>query len=367
MTSKPADVPSSPLAAPLTFKRGAAWPNRLAVAPLTNHQSNWDGSASDQEIHWLQRRARGGFGMVMTAAAHVSPAGKTFTGQLGAFDDSLLPGLSRIAQTLHNEGSRAILQLHHGGRRAHQKFSGHAPVAPWDDPSTGALALTTAEVLDVVDDFVASAVRAEKAGFDGVEVHGAHGYLIGQFLDGHHNHREDGFGGSLEDRSRFLDLVLSGIRDTTSCDFQIGVRLTPERNGILLSEAVWLAEHVISSGTIDFLDMSLWDAFKTPYEDQHGGRLLLNYFTELPRGEVRLGVAGKILTAGNALACLDAGVDFVLIGTGAILHHDFALRALGDGSFASVAQPVSREHLRSEGLGEPFIEYLANDWDDFVS
>lgn len=355
------------LADSLTFAHGPAWANRLALAPLTNWQSNEDGTLHDDEYKWLVRRAEGGFGLTMTCAAHVSPGGQAFPGQLAVWDDRFLPGLTRLADGLRTAGSISSIQLQHGGRRADPVLTGQPNVAPWDDLDRNTRALSTAEVEQIIEDFIAAAVRAETAGFDGVEIHGAHGYLICQFLDGRHNLRTDRYGGSLEHRSRMLFEILIGIRKRTGPDFQIGLRLTPERNGILLSEARVLAGDVLASGLLDYLDMSLWDVAKEPYEEGHHGRRLIDFFTDLPRGNSRLGVAGKIVDAVGARECLDSGADFVLIGTGAILHHDFARRAATDPTFRSVEQPVSREHLVAESVGPAFLTYLSTNWDDFVA
>ncbi|MEO3787236.1 NADH:flavin oxidoreductase [Actinocorallia sp. B10E7] len=353
------------LTTPLPLAHGPAWANRFAVAPLTNLQSHPDGSLSDDEYHWLVRRAQGGFGMVMTCAAHVARAGQAFPGQLAAWDDRFLPGLTRLAAGITDAGSISTLQLHHGGRRADARLSGVPVVAPWDDPAKNARALTTAEVEQVVEDFTAAAVRAERAGFHGVEVHGAHGYLICQFLSPR-NDRADHYGGSFENRTRMLWEILHGIRAATGSDFQVGLRLTPERNGIPLAEARALAADVLVSELLDYLDMSLWDAFKETYEEAHRDRLLIEHFTDLPRGATLLGVAGKIGSAPDAAWCLDKGADFVLIGAGAILHHDFPTLALADPAF-HLMQPKPREHFVRESVGPAFLDYLATNWDDFVA
>ena len=171
------------LADALTFNHGPSWSNRVALAPLTNTQSHPDGTLSDDEYRWLEARGRGGFGLVMTCATYVVPAGQAWAGQLGIASDAHLPGLTRLAQGLRATGARSAVQLHHGGRRADPALSGRPNQCPWDDPDKDAVAMTTAEVEESVASFVAAAVRAETAGFDGVEVHGAHGYLVGQFLD----------------------------------------------------------------------------------------------------------------------------------------------------------------------------------------
>lgn len=352
-------------ASPLHFVRGPAMPNRFMLAPLTNLQSHPDGTLSDDEIHWLEMRAKGGFGLVMTAAAHVQSVGQGFPGQLGIWSDDHLPRLAELASHIRAHGSLSAVQLHHAGMRSPKDLIGEAPVGPFADAETGTRALTTAEVEQLRDEFIAAAVRAEQAGFDGVEVHGAHGYILAQFLDAQNNQRTDGWGGSFANRKRMILEVIDGIRAATRADFQVGLRLSPERFNIQLGEAKALAEEVMTSGKIDYLDMSLWDCFKLPEEAEFADRPLIEHFTALPRGNTRLGVAGKIMDAAKAQACLDAGADFVLIGRGAILHHDFARRALADPAFASVPVPVTRAHLQAEGLGEAFIGYMAT-WKGFV-
>jgi 2,4-dienoyl-CoA reductase-like NADH-dependent reductase (Old Yellow Enzyme family) len=339
--------------------------NRFMLAPLTNMQSHADGTFSDEEIHWLVKRAEGGFGLTMTAAAHVLPAGQGFKGQLGIFSDEHLPGLTRLAQKLRAAGSLSSIQLHHAGWRSPKELTGQQPMGPFEDPSTGARAMTTAEVEAAIEAFIAAAVRAEKAGFDGVELHGAHSYLICQFLDVG-NQRSDGWGGSLSARRRFLDTILDGVRASTGAGFQLGLRLSPERHGIATREALELAEDLLNSDRIDYLDMSLWSCFKQPVEAEFAAKPLIDWFTALPRGKVPLGVAGKIMGGEDVRRCLDAGADFVLIGRGAILHHDFPQQVRADPQFTSIPRPVSRDHLRAEGLSEGFVDYMAT-WPDFVA
>ena len=189
---------------PLSLSRGRALPNHFVLAPLTNQQSHDDGTVSDDEHRWLTMRATGGFGLTMTCAAHVQAIGQGFPGQLGVWGDHQLPGLSRLAADINATGSVSIAQLHHAGNRSPAEIIGAAPVCPSDDEETGARALTTNEVLELVADFVAAAVRCEKAGFDGVELHGAHGYIICQFLSSELNRRDDQYGGSPENRARLV-------------------------------------------------------------------------------------------------------------------------------------------------------------------
>ena len=185
---------------PMSFRRGPAMKNRFMLAPLTNSQSQEDGVLSDEECHWLTMRAQGGFGLTMTCAAHVQAIGKGFPGQLGAFGDEHLDGLARLAAGINAENSVSIVQLHHAGMRSPAELIGESPVCPSADEETGARALGHDAVLQLIDDFVAAAVRSERAGFDGVEIHGAHGHIVAQFLSPEIKQRDDEFGGSLENR-----------------------------------------------------------------------------------------------------------------------------------------------------------------------
>jgi 2,4-dienoyl-CoA reductase-like NADH-dependent reductase (Old Yellow Enzyme family) len=353
------------LFAPMSFIRGPAMQNRLMLAPLTNLQSHPDGTLSHDEHRWLTLRAQGGFGLTMTAAAHVQRIGQGFPGQVGVFSDIHIPGLARLAEDIRKAGSLAIVQLHHAGMRSPASLIGEAPVCPSEDTDTGSRALSLDEVHQLRDDFIAAAVRADKAGFDGVEIHGAHGYIVCQFLSAETNRRTDAYGGSPENRARLVLEILDGVRAACRPDFNLGLRLSPERFGLSLMEVRDLVGRLFSEAKIDYLDMSLWDCFKEPVEEAQRGRTLMSYFTDLPRGDVRLGVAGKIVSAADARAMLDAGADFVLLGRAAILHHDWPQKARANPDFRPVSLPVTRAHLEAEGLGPAFVTYMAT-WAGFV-
>lgn len=348
---------------PLTFTRGPTMKNRFMLAPLTNQQSHADGTLSDEEFRWLTMRAQGGFGLTMTCAAHVQAVGQGFEGQLGIFGDQHLEGLTRLASAINGAGSISSVQLHHAGNRAPKDLVGQA-VCPSDDPESGARGLTEDEVHALVESFVEGAVRAEKAGFHGVEIHGAHGYILAQFLSPEINRREDRYGGSVENRARIIFEIIDGVRARCQPDFHLGLRLSPERFGLKLAEMLEVSQEVLRRGDIDYLDMSLWDAMKEPNEPEFKGRSLMSYFTGLDRGNVRLGVAGKITTPAIAARMLDEGADYVLIGRAAILHHDFP-NLSRDPDFKPIALPAPRAHLLKEGLSPAFVQYMDN-WKGFV-
>jgi len=353
------------LFAPLQLAHGPGMKNRFMLAPLTNCQSHDDGRLSDDEFRWLTMRAAGGFGLTTTCASHVQARGQGFPGQLGVFSEQHVEGLTRLAAAIRSQDSIAMMQLHHAGVRAPAGLIGEAPVGPSEDSEKGARALELDEIHQLVDDFVAAAVRAERAGFDGVEIHGAHGYVVSQFLSPEMNRRTDDYGGSADNRARLLFEIVAGVRASCRADFILGVRLSPERFGLRLAEIREVARQLLAGGAIDLLDLSLWDVFKEPEEAEFRGRTLLSYFTELDRHAVRIGAAGKIMGAADARQVLDAGADFAIIGRGAILHHDFPARVRADADFRAVPIPVTAEYLRNEGLGPAFVRYMGN-WQGFV-
>lgn len=348
----------SELFKPMTFTRGPAMKNRFMLAPLTNLQSHADGVLSEDEFRWLTLRAKGGFGLTMTCAAHVQAVGQGFPGQLGVFDDKHLEGLTRLAAEIKQHDSIAICQLHHAGFRSPPDLIGTTPVGPSDDADTGSRALSHEEVKTLIDDFVAAAVRCEKAGFDGVELHGAHSYIICQFLSPELNTREDEYGGNPENRARMLREMIEGIRSRCRDDFCLGVRLSPERMGVHMQEMIDLARDLMAEGQIDFLDMSLWDVFKEPEEDAFKSKPLVEWFTELPRNGVRLGVAGNIRTPEDAERAMATGIDWIMLGRAAILHHNYPDLMAADPAFQPLTPPVSEEHLSNEGVSETFMTYL---------
>lgn len=356
---------SSDLFQPLAFTRGPAMKNRFLLSPMTNQQSHADGRLSDEEFTWLAKRAAGGFGLVMTAASHVQAVGQGFPGQLGIFGDEHLEGLTRLATGLKAHGALSAVQLHHAGYRAPKELVG-TPVCPSDDPESGARALTQKEVEQLRDDFIAAARRAEKAGFDGVEVHGAHGYILAEFLSPDVNRRDDRYGGSLENRARLLFEVIDGIRADCRPDFQIGLRLSPERFGQKLPEIRDVSAELLQQGKIDYLDLSLLDVTKEPMDEAYKGTTLLSHFTDLPRGNARLGAAGKVMSAQTARGVLEAGCDFVAIGRAAILRHNFPELVRQDSDYDSPPLPVEVDHLIEEGLSAPFISYMRT-WPGFVA
>ena len=353
------------LDSPIHFKCGSIMKNRFMLAPLTNQQSFENGQLSEDEFHWLTMRAKGQFGLVMTCASHVQEVGKGFSGQLGIFNDQHIKGHQRLSSGIQSYGSLAVIQLHHAGMRSPADVIGQAPVCPSDNEKTGARGLSIQEVIALRDDFILAAIRAKKSGYDGVEVHGAHGYIITQFISKEINKRSDQYGGSLDNRFRLLFEIIDGIRSACGEEFLIGVRLSPEKFGMELSEIKTLCMQLVDGDKIDFLDISLWDSFKLPEDSHFQNQTLLEHFTSLDLKQVKLTVAGKIKNGSEVRKIVDNGVDFVTIGRSAILHHDFPIKVIENPDFLPAETPVSKEYLRQEGLSDTFIGYM-NRWPNFV-
>jgi 2,4-dienoyl-CoA reductase-like NADH-dependent reductase (Old Yellow Enzyme family) len=353
----------SVLFSPLEFRTGVIAPNRVVLAPMTNKQSHADGSLGDDELRWLCSRAEGGFGIVMTCAAHVAKDGQGWPGELGIFDDALLPGLTTLASALRERGAVSMVQIFHGGLRADPSVSGSIP---WSaSAADGVREATPDDLARVVDRFAAAAGRAKSAGFDGVELHGAHGYLFTQFLSAEQNRRTDAWGGPLENRARLLRDALRAVRAQVGPSFTVGVRLSPENfgnaRGLDLDESVQTARWLAEDGA-DFIHLSLWRALE-PTAKRPSEHALPIFRAALP-GDVRIIAAGALWTRDDADQVLALGADGVALGRSAIVNRDWPRRALA-GDWQPRRPPVTIEELRAEGLSEPFATYMRS-WKGFV-
>ncbi len=339
---------------PLTLRCGLTLPNRMAMAPLTNTQSDPDGTLGDEELRWLVRRARGGWGLMSTCAAFVSPRGQAWVGQLGIASDAHLPGLTRLAGALREAGGVPIVQLHHGGAKADQ-----APIRLSAADGSGVQGATEDDIAAVIADFVAAARRAEDAGFVGVEIHGANGYLFTQFLAPADNPRTDQYGGDLAGRARFLRQTLRAVRAAVQPGFAVGVRLSPvdhwAKRGILLADSAILSGWLAADGA-DFVHLSLQDA-GGPAPLEEGGPPVATAIRQGTPSEVAVLAAGGIWTRVQAQRALDAGADVAVVGRAAIGNPDWP-RDSAQPDHAPLRNPFDPEQLRSVDVGSRFLSYI---------
>ncbi len=312
----------------------------------------------------MEQLAESQYALIQTCATTVEAGGIAFARQLGIHSDEHLPGLTRMATAIRNGGGLSAVQLHHAGHRANPLLGG-IPAPASSNTITGVSAISTEEVQRIRDSFITAAKRAQLAGFDGVAVHGAFGWILSEFMSPYLNDRKDQYGGNLENRARLTIEVIEGIRKACGPDFQIGWRLSIERYGLLLEELREVTAHIFDKELIDYLDLALWDSAQIVQEGKFRGKTMLSVFAEIPRKGVRLGVAGKIMSAQRAVELLDEGADFVLIARAGILQRDFPLQVLKNPMYDSPKLPVTAEYLRQGGLSERFINHLRG-WQTIV-
>jgi 2,4-dienoyl-CoA reductase-like NADH-dependent reductase (Old Yellow Enzyme family) len=362
------------LYSPFTFqKSGKQAINRIVLAPMTNLQSHEDGTLSDDEYRWLIRRAKEGFGIIITCAAHVSFDGQGWVGELGIFDDKHIEGLTRLANGIHEHNSLGIVQIFHGGARSPESTTG---LQPWSASAhTMNISKTPVEVREgtlqeienTIHAFVAAAERAYQSGFDGVELHGAHGYLLHQFISTDTNKRTDEWGGTFENRIKLLRTILQKIKNKLPSTFIVGVRLSPEDKytfkGIDFDESLQLAKILADDGA-DYIHISPWDALKKPEKYLHDEKTMITYFREALPLDIPIMVAGEIWTGTDAEKAIQLGADFVALGKAAIGIPDFPTKAK-DANFIPQKPPYTVQHLKEADLSDTFISYMKR-WQGFV-
>ena len=356
----------------LRFKpSGIITPNRTVLAAMTNKQSHDDGRLSNNELKWLKRRAEGGFGVVTTAAAHVSKDGQAWEGELGVFDDIHIDDLSRLAKAIHKEESLLIAQLFHGGLQADENLTGSIPISASRTRSKTSRSgfskqASEIEIIRLISDFKDAAQRCQEAGFDGVEIHGAHGYLITQFLGTKTNLRSDHWGGDLNNRSRLLIEILKMIREELPENFIVGVRISPEiKNiGIKLDDSIQLAKKV-SDMDIDFIHISCWDVFKRSIEYPNVNKTLTQWFTESCENLPTVISTGGIWSKKNADDLLKQGADLVGVGKVGIGYPDWAKEVMKE-EYDPKKPPFTSKQLKEVQLSDVFIDYMRK-WDGFVT
>ncbi|TGN61976.1 NADH-dependent flavin oxidoreductase [Paracoccus liaowanqingii] len=337
------------LFASFTLTKDVTLRNRIVLAPMTTWSGNPDGTVADVEIDWMRRRA-GGVGMVLTGCAHVQANGIGFTDEFAAYDDRFLPGLTRLAEAAKSGGALAVLQIFHAGNKALRTLTPNGEVVSASDvptdaspfaPSITPRALNRNEVFDVIAAFGDATRRAVAAGFDGIELHGAHGFLIQNFLSPRFNQRTDKWGGSLENRMRFsLALVaeVARVAATAGRPFVVGYRISPEEPGIgglRIAEALTLTDRLIEAG-VTYIHASLSDVLNAKPLDATDDKTIAKRIVDQVAGRVPVIAAGMIRTPAQAEQALATGLPLVAVGRGLVINPDWVERAR-DGNAAGIA------------------------------
>ena len=257
--------------------------NRVMMAPMTTWAANEDLTISDAEVAYYRARVQG-VGMVLTGCTHVMANGIGFTHEFAAVDDRYTASLKKLAQAAKSGGAPAILQIFHAGNKALPELTPDGDVvapsavpvaASGFAPAQTPRALTEPEILEIIAAFGATTRRAIEAGFDGVELHGAHGFLIQNFLSPATNQRDDQWGGSPENRRHLALAVVAEVKrvaaEHAGGDFVLGMRLSPEEaGGYGLGDTFATIEALIDAG-VDYIHASLGDSVnQRPHDDPEG-------------------------------------------------------------------------------------------------
>ena len=238
-------------------------PNRFVRSATHDFMAeSKDGSVAGRQVDLYRELARGEVGLIITGHAFIHPAGKASPGQMGIHEDRLVDGLSRIAAAVHEFPSRIFVQVAHAGRQTKEKLCGCTPLAPSAvyDPTFKLTprAMTGDEILRTIDDFIQAARRAREAGFDGVQVHAAHGYLLSSFLSPHTNRREDEWGGSTFGRSRITVEIIRRIKALLGDSFPVIIKLNSTDflpTGLQVEESMEIARILVEAG-LDGIEVS---------------------------------------------------------------------------------------------------------------
>ncbi len=244
--------------------RSLTIPNRLVMPPMGTALGNPDSTVNDANLAYMKRRAQSGVGLVITEITCVHPSGLASPTSLGVWDDKFIPGLTKMADTIHAQGAKAALQLHHTGRENYTFLKQKKAIGPSAIPSFvfGFLGapreMTLDEIHEIIASFGAGAKRAKAAGFDMIELHGAHGYLLMQFLSAHSNQRKDQYGGDFKGRARFMIECLQSARREVGPDFPISIRISGEecvRDGYTISDMQTIIPDLVAAGA-DIINVS---------------------------------------------------------------------------------------------------------------
>lgn len=344
------------------------------MAPMTTTSGEKDGSFSKQEINYLANRAKDGIGLIMTPACYCHKSGHAFLNQVGCHNDDMIASLSDCAEAINKHGAASFLQIHHGGNAAKEEYIGRPPMAPSPvknrrGTSEMPKAMTEDEIEMIIESFAKAADRAKKAGFTGIELHGANTYLFQQFFSPFTNRRNDKWGGSnvspgmnvLYKRSRFAVEVLKAVRSEVGDDYPISYRISPEEAdplGYSTKDAINLLKLLVPYG-VDFLHVSSWEYGKGVRSDiprgTHPTYMIKAAFPWLPV----IGVGG-LSTPDDVMRVMDEGIEFAALGRVLLLEKDW-VKKVKNGDADKIRLKLTSEVERMElDLPDQMKEYSKN-------
>ena len=319
---------------PLVLPNGVELRNRFVLAPLTHISSNEDGTISDVEIPYIEKRSKD-VGLAINAASNINDVGKAFPGQPSVAHDSDIEGLKELAKAMKKNGAKALVQIHHGGAQALPNLTPQGDVvapSPITLKSFGqqephnAREMTSDEIEQTIKDFGEATRRVIEAGFDGVEIHGANHYLIHQFVSPYYNNRNDVWADNLKFPMAVIDEVVKAKKEYANDEFIVGYRLSPEEAespGISMEITEQLINQ-IANQPLDYIHISLMDVNSETREGKYKGENRLKLIHHWVNGRMPVIGIGSVFTPEDALNAIDnVGVELVALGREILLDADF--------------------------------------------
>ncbi|MFC4810148.1 NADH-dependent flavin oxidoreductase [Paenibacillus sp. GCM10023250] len=321
--------------APFRLPSGVQLHNRIIMAPMTLTASGIHGEVTDDELLYYRARANG-LGAVITSGSFVSQHGKVAQHGFGIDHDALIPGLRKLSAAIQENGTRAIVQLYHGGRKANPhlvpdgRVIGASAIAGEWDSAVVPHEMTEHEIEQAIDAFAEATRRAIEAGFDGVEIHGANGFLVQNFFSPHANRRTDRWGGTLEKRMAFPLEVIQRVNDTVAqhaaAPFAVGYRLAPEENehpGITMDDTLQFVD-VLTEQSLDYLHVSVDRFWAGPRHDASTATSRVVMIQQRAGSRIPVIGVGGLLTPEDVGKALATGVPLAALGHAIIMNPDWA-------------------------------------------
>lgn len=359
----------------MKLSSGVTLKNRVFVSPMTIQSAFYDGGVTEDMIEYYSHRS-GDAGAVVVESAFVEVNGKGFPGALGIDKDDKIIGLTKLANAIKEKGSKAFIQLYHAGRMAWPAYNGGAepiapsPVAALRPNAPTPREMTEEQIENMIKLFADGARRAIKAGFDGVEIHGANTFIVQQFFSPHSNRREDKWGGSRDNRAKFPLEVLRAIKQVVveekAKQFAIGYRFSPEEleiPGIRFEDTMFLLNKLAEEG-LDYVHFSMGVYTRSSIVDTDNPEELITEYLarrSLKLAEIPVVGVGSILQKKDAEEAFKLGYDILAVGKGYLIEPKWVEAVTND----KVIPDFVDKHLREElVLPMPlwdFISYMVSD------
>ncbi len=344
--------------------------NRFALAPMTTYSGNANLTPSKEEIEYLRLRSKGP-AMVISPAICVNKNGQAFVNQMSLIDDEKIAPMKVLVDAIKASGGVPIAQLHHGGRmndpvifeNKQDIVAPSAVRAPRGDKVTPR-AMTIDEIEMTVEDFKQAALRAIKAGYQGIELHGANTYLLQQFFSPHSNKRNDAYGGTFEKRLRFIEAVIDATQEVIAThagdQFILGYRFSPEEieaDGITMDLTLRFIDF-LKTKNLDYLHVSLRRYDQGSMRNESNQEPLVTQLKQRIDGRAPLMGAGGVNDRQTAEAALAQGLDYIAVGFSLLTDPDFVEKVKND-------QPISK-HINSETLPSNLYQRLYKNREHFM-